>query len=301
MAVQNQSTWDDLHSVDNSSEGHDDANRSGCTDSCGVEESLLTDKGSQHSERDEKRAGCSPAPPAPSPNSILDMPTLSTDLRRRGRIKRMAENVSNMHTRQSAYLTQMAPKWPLPLLPAPSNRSLDPVGGSWMIKVHCNKIRRTERPETRGRTYRIAGIPMQLLQLLTNSSNRFIHPVRGLWMTRIMRIGCSEVRSTSKSETRGHTHRTAGIYMQLPQALSNPSKRLWNIANTYWRKGVPPGSTRNDAKWPRNLRTAKRLPRSSGTRRDNEYRAEWPNHSPAPPKWPPNDLTYAPSILRDSH
>ncbi|KAI6112681.1 hypothetical protein F5141DRAFT_1109048 [Pisolithus sp. B1] len=96
-------------------------------------------------------------------------------------------------------------------------------------------------------------------------------------------------------------HRIAGILMRLQQILSNLPRRFRNIANTYWWEGVPSGSTQNDAKRPRNLRTAKRLPRSSSTRRDNEYRAEWPNHSPAPPKRPPNGIIYTPSILRDSH
>ncbi|KAI6095121.1 hypothetical protein EV401DRAFT_2158779 [Pisolithus croceorrhizus] len=247
MAVRNQPTWDNLLSKgDNGGRRHGDATRSGYADSCRVKESPLTDSGGQHSKYEEKRLQRSPAPPAPSPNSILDMPTLFTDLRRRGRLKLKAENVSNAHTRQNAYLTQTALKWPLPLLPTHSNRSLDATRGSWMTKVRCNETRRAQQVETRGRT-----------------------------------------------------HHTAGIYMQLPQGLSNPSKRLQNITNTYWREGVPPGSMRNDVKRPRNLRTAKRLPRSSNKRRDNEYRAGWPNDSPAPPKRPPNGLIYTLSTLRD--
>ncbi|KAI6101806.1 hypothetical protein F5141DRAFT_1242723 [Pisolithus sp. B1] len=226
MAVQNQSTWESLPSKeDNGSGGHDDAPSSEYVDPHGVEKVLLTDSGSQHSEHNTKRAGDLPAPSAPSPNGILDMPTLFMDLRRHVRVKSNAENVSNAHTRQNTYRVQAAPKWLLPLLLTPSNRSLDPARGSWTMNVHYN---------------------------------------------------------------------------ELQQILSNLPRRLQKIANTYWWKGVPPGSMRNEEKWPRNLRMTKRLPRSSGTRLDDEYRAEQPNDSLAPPKRPPNGLIYTPSILRDS-
>ncbi|KAI6111261.1 hypothetical protein F5141DRAFT_1202928 [Pisolithus sp. B1] len=116
MAVRNQPTWDNLPSKgDNGGRRHGDATRSGYADSCRVEESPLTDSGGQHSEYEEKRLQRSPAPPTPSPNGILDMPTLFTDLRRRGRLKSKAENVSNAQTRRNAYLTHAAPmRSPLP-------------------------------------------------------------------------------------------------------------------------------------------------------------------------------------------
>ncbi|KAI6126964.1 hypothetical protein F5141DRAFT_1249226 [Pisolithus sp. B1] len=235
MAIRNLAIWDNLSGKeDNGSGRHGDAARSGYTDSHGVEESPLTDSGGQYSKYEAKQPRHSPAPPVPSPNGILDMPTLFTDLHRHGRIKQMAENVSNTHMRQGAYRARAALMRPLTPLIAPSKRSLDPAGGLWMINIHYKEIR-------------------------------------------------------------------TGILMRLQQILSNLPRRFRNIANTYWREGVPSGSMRNDAKWPRNLRTAKQLPRSSGTRRDNEYRAERPNHSPAPPKRPPNGIIYTPSILRDSH
>ncbi|KAI6021102.1 hypothetical protein EDC04DRAFT_3143916 [Pisolithus marmoratus] len=87
--------------------------------------------------------------------------------------------------------------------------------------------------------------------------------------------------------------------MQLLQTLSNVSKRLWNVANTYWKEGEPPGLMRNDTKRLKNLHIAKRLPPSSDMRRDSEHKAKWPNGSPAPSKWPPNGLTHAPSTLSD--
>ncbi|KAI6096200.1 hypothetical protein F5141DRAFT_1221044 [Pisolithus sp. B1] len=294
MAVRNQPTWDNLPSKgDNGGRRHGDAIRSGYADSRRVEESPLTDNGGQHSEYEAKRPRHSPAPPARSPNSILDMPTLFTDLRRCGRLKSKAENVSDTHTRQSAYLTQTALKRPLPLLPTHSNRSLDATRGSRTTNVRCNGVRHAWKVKTRGRTYWIARILMWLLQPFSMPSKRLRHPMGGLW---IMKIGCSEAGSTRETETRGHTHRIAGILMWLQQILSNPSRRFQNIANTYWWEGVPPGSTRNDAKRPRNLRTAKWLPCSSGRRQDDRRTGIY---SPAPSKRPPNDLTCAPSTLRN--
>ncbi|KAI6117617.1 hypothetical protein EV401DRAFT_1968865 [Pisolithus croceorrhizus] len=132
MAIRNLAIWDNLPGKEDNSSGrrHGDATRSGYADSCRVEESPLTDNGGQHSEYEAKWLRHSPAPPARSPNSILDMPTLFTDLCRCGRVKSKAENVSDTHTRQSTYLTQTALKRPLPLLPTHSNRSLDATRGS---------------------------------------------------------------------------------------------------------------------------------------------------------------------------
>ncbi|KAI6103515.1 hypothetical protein F5141DRAFT_1239107 [Pisolithus sp. B1] len=257
MAVQNQSTWDDLPGKEDiGGSGQDDATRSGYTDSRGVKESLLTDSG---------------------------------DLHRRGRLKSKAESVSSNQTRHvrrvetRGYTYQIA-RILMRLVQhlfVPSKRSLDHAVGSWIIKVHCNMIRRTGKPETRGYTHRTAGILMQLVPSLITSMKRSVDSVGGLWM---INIHYKEIRSAQQIETRGHMHRIASILMWLQQILSNLPRRFRNIANTYWREGVPSGSTRNDAKRPRNLCTAKRLPRSSGTRQDNEYRAKRPNDSPAPSK-----------------
>ncbi|KAI6136327.1 hypothetical protein F5141DRAFT_1208690 [Pisolithus sp. B1] len=129
----------------------------------GVEKTLLAISRSQQGEQEAKRLRCLPAAPAPSPNGILDMPTLFMDLRRRERAKPKAENVSNAHSRQSAYLTQTALKRPLPLLPTHSNRSLDATRGSQMTNVRCNRVRHAWKVKTRGRTYWIARILMWLL------------------------------------------------------------------------------------------------------------------------------------------
>ncbi|KAI6102103.1 hypothetical protein F5141DRAFT_1241828 [Pisolithus sp. B1] len=68
---------------------------------------------------------------------------------------------------------------------------------------------------------------------------------------------------------RGYNQVRPRILMRLLLLLSNLLKRLWNVANTYWRHGVPPRSTRNDVKRPTYLRMAERLPCSSDTRRDD--------------------------------
>ncbi|KAI6103377.1 hypothetical protein F5141DRAFT_1238580 [Pisolithus sp. B1] len=227
--------------------GGDDAASKEFVNSHGVKKTLLANSRSQQGELKVRRQNGLPAPPDMPPNGCMYPPGTIRDPRRRGRMKTRAENVSNTRTRQNAYITHAALKWPPPLLFASSKRFMDPTGGLW-----------------------------------------------------ITRIGCSEVRSTRKSETRGHTHQTAGIYMQLPQGLSNPLRRLRNITNTYWQKGVSPGLAWNDATRPRNLRTAKRLPRSSGTRRDNKFRAKQPNDSPAPSKRARSDLAHTPWTLRDS-
>ncbi|KAI6095148.1 hypothetical protein F5141DRAFT_1068635 [Pisolithus sp. B1] len=232
----------------------------------------------------ERRQGSSPVPPAPPPNGTYYIHKSSKGLRHRARLKSNAEN--------------MAPMQPPLSLFAPMKWFIYLVGVSWMVKGRYNKIRHVQQVKTRGRTYQIAHILMRLLQPFSMPSKRLRHPMGGLW---IMEVGCSEVGSTSKSKTRGRMHHTVGIYMQLPQVLSNPSKRLRNVVNTYWRKGVPPGSIRNDAKQQRNVPMAKRLPRSSGTRQDNEYRAERPNDSPAPSKPTRYDLTRPPGTFRNSH
>ncbi|KAI6127042.1 hypothetical protein F5141DRAFT_1249520 [Pisolithus sp. B1] len=289
MAVQNQSTWESLPSKeDNGSGEHDDAPSSEYVDPHGVEKVLLTDSGT----------GDLPAPSAPSPNGILDMPTLFMDLRRHVRVKSNAENVSNAHTRQSAYLTQTAPMQPPLSLFAPMKWFIYLVGVSWMVKGRYNKIRHVRQVEMRGRMYQIAHILMWLLQPFPMPSKRLRHPMGGLW---IMEVGCSKVGSTSKSETRGHMHHTAGIYMQLPQVLSNPSKRLRNVVNTYWRKGVPPGSIRNDAKRQGNVPMAIQRPRSSGTRGDIKHRAERLNDLLTPSKPARYDHPRPPRILKDPH
>ncbi|KAI5988539.1 hypothetical protein EDD15DRAFT_2371206 [Pisolithus albus] len=294
MAVQNQPTWGNLPSSGRTAVGSMVMQLGVDTPTHSEsEKALLTDSGSQHSERKAKRARSSPAPPAPSPNGILDMPTPFTDLCRPGRVKTSAESVSKAWTRQNAYLTLI---WPLPPLSIPSKRLRHSTRGSWRMKRGYSKIRRARRVETRGHTYRIARILMRLVQPLFAPVKHLRYPVAGTWM---VRVNCNMIRSTRKPETRGRTHRIAGILMPVLQLLSNPSKRLWNVASTYWRQGVPPGSMQSDAKRPRNLRMAKRLPVSRGMRRDNEHRAEMPNDLPARLKPPRNDLEHAPSTFPD--
>ncbi|KAI6114479.1 hypothetical protein F5141DRAFT_1062870 [Pisolithus sp. B1] len=251
---------------------------------------------SQHGERKAKCRNGLPVPPETPPNGCTHPPETYRVLRRCGRLKSKAESISSDQTRRNAYRVQAAPKWPLPLLLAPSNRSLDPARGSWTMNVHYNEVRHVRQVETRGRTYRIAGIPMRLLQLLTNSSKRFIHPVGGLWMTKVC---YNEMRRARQVETRGGTYRTACILMQLLLFLSDPSKRLQNIGNTYWREGVPTGSTRNNAKWQGNIPMAIWWPRSSSMRQDIEHRAKWPNDLPTPFKPTRYDLSHLPGTLRD--
>ncbi|KIK10789.1 hypothetical protein PISMIDRAFT_20102 [Pisolithus microcarpus 441] len=102
----------------------------------GVEKTMLADSRGQHGEHEAKRPRHSPAPPAPSPNGILDMPTPFTDLRRRGRLKTKAENVSNACSRRNAYRARAALMRPPPPLFTPSKRLGYLMGGSW-IRLHA--------------------------------------------------------------------------------------------------------------------------------------------------------------------
>ncbi|KAI6114438.1 hypothetical protein F5141DRAFT_1291186 [Pisolithus sp. B1] len=275
---------------------YDDTVSSGFVKSRRIEKSMLAGSRSQHGERKAKCRNGLPVPPETPPNGCTHPPETYRVLRPCGRLKSKAESISNDQTRQNAYRVQAALKWPLLLLLAPSNQSLDPARGSWTMNVHYNEVRHVRQVETRGRTYRIAGIPMRLLQLLTNSSKQFIHPVGGLWMTKVC---YNEMRRARQVEMRGGTYQTACILMQLLLFLSDPSKRLQNIGNTYWREGVPTGSTRNNAKWQGNIPMAIWRPRSSSMRQDIEHRAKWPNDLPTPFKPTQYDLSHLPGTLRD--
>ncbi|KAI6095098.1 hypothetical protein F5141DRAFT_1295708 [Pisolithus sp. B1] len=299
MAVQNQSTWESLPSKeDNGSGGHDDAPSSEYVNPHGVEKVLLTDSGSQHSERNAKRAGGSPAPPAPHPNGTGHLPRPYQVPRRRGRLKLHAEGVSDAHTRQDTHHAHAAPmRSPLSLF-GPMKWLRYPMGRYQTMKRGYNEVRHARQIEARGHTYRIARILMRLVQSLFAPTKWLKHPTGGYKM---MKRSYNEVRRVRQVETRGGTYRTACILMQLLPFLSNPSKRLQNIGNTYWRKGVPPGSMRNDATRPRNLHTAKRLPVSSDTRGDIEHRAERPNDLLTPSKPARYDHPCPPGILKDPH
>ncbi|KAI5987151.1 hypothetical protein EDC04DRAFT_3149382 [Pisolithus marmoratus] len=274
-----------------------DATSNSAICSRGAEKKLLADSGSQHGGHEAKRQDGSPAPPEPPPKGILNLPRPFRVPRRRGRVKTNTERITGTRTRRDAYHAHVAPKWSLPPLFAPSKRPLDPAGGSWMMNVRYDRVRHARRIETKGPAYQIACILMRLLQPFSTSSKRLRHPTGGLW---IRKIGCNEVRSARGVETRGHTYWIAGMPMRLLQTLSNVSKRIWNIANTHWRQGVHTGSTLNDAKRPKNLHIAKRLPPSSDMRRDNEHKAKWPNGSPAPSNLAQYDLSHPPRILRNS-
>ncbi|KAI6124688.1 hypothetical protein EV401DRAFT_1941285 [Pisolithus croceorrhizus] len=75
-------------------------------------------------------------PPETPPNGCTHPPETYRVLRRCGRLKSKAESISSDQMRRNTYHVQAAPKWPLPLLLTPSNRSLDPARGSWMMNVH---------------------------------------------------------------------------------------------------------------------------------------------------------------------
>ncbi|KAI6098116.1 hypothetical protein F5141DRAFT_1066945 [Pisolithus sp. B1] len=186
------------------------------------------------------------------------------DPHRRGRMKTRAENISNTRTRQNAYITHAALKWPPPLLFASSKRFMDPMGGLWMMNIGYNEIRRARQIEMRGHMYWIARMPMWLVQPLFTPMKCLRYLAAGSWM--------------------------------LPQLPTNSSKRLWNVINTYWWKGVSPEPKRNDTKRPRNLHMAKWLPCSSGRRQDDTHTSIY---SPAPSKPARNNLAHPPGTLRD--
>ncbi|KAI5989911.1 hypothetical protein EDD15DRAFT_2519908 [Pisolithus albus] len=214
-----------------------------------------------------------PTPLEPPPIGLKHTPTPFSDPPRRGRLKTRAENVSNMRARRNACHARVVFVRPLLPLLAPSNRSLDPTRGLLTTNIGCREVRHARRVETRGNTYRAARILMQLPLPLSTPLKWSGDPAGGSWM---ISVRCNDVRRARKVETRGDTHQTAGIPMPLLQLLPNPSKRLWNISNTYWRQGVPPRSIRDDAKWPTNRRRAKRLPHSSGTGQRTAHRKSTP-------------------------
>ncbi|KAI6000281.1 hypothetical protein EDC04DRAFT_3096018 [Pisolithus marmoratus] len=146
---------------------------------------------------------------------------------------------------------------------------------------------------TRRNAYHNRAVPMWLLPPPSTSSKWSIYLAGGL---RTMSVCYSKIRSSRRGETRGDTYRIASIAMPLLQTLSSPSKQLWNIANTYWRQGVPPISTWNDANRPRDLRMAKRLPRNSGRRRDDMRTSVYHNDLP---DTSPNDFAHPPGTLGD--
>ncbi|KAI6039131.1 hypothetical protein EDC04DRAFT_3141009 [Pisolithus marmoratus] len=187
----------------------------------------------------------------------------------------------------------------LPALPEPPPDSLAHPPGTLRDPHRRGRLKTSAETvsnvHTRRSAHRAHAAPMQPLRLLSKPTKRSKIVAGG---PSILAVRDNEVSDARIAQTRGHTHRTAGIYMQLPQALSSPSKRLWNIANTYWRQWEPPGSMQNDAKRPRSLPMAKQLPRSSGKRGDDTHTSI---HSPAPHKRPPDGLTHTPRTLRDHH
>ncbi|KAI5985943.1 hypothetical protein EDD15DRAFT_2373581 [Pisolithus albus] len=203
-----------------------------------------------------------PTPLEPPPIGLERAPNTFVDPRRRGRMKTKAENVSNMRTRRNTCRARAVLMRPLTLPLAPSKPSTYPAGGLWTTNTGCRKVRYAKRVETRGDMYQTACILMQLVLPFSTPSKRLRYPTGGL---RMVNVRCNDVRSARQVKTRGDMHQTAGIPMRLLQLLPNPSKRFWNIANTYWRQGVPPRSIQDDAKRSTNRRRAKRLPRSSST------------------------------------
>ncbi|KAI6037718.1 hypothetical protein EDC04DRAFT_3029157 [Pisolithus marmoratus] len=207
---------------------------------------LLADSKGQHTERKAKRQDGLPASPESPPAGIMLSPRPYRVPHQRGRLKLIAEIVSNVCTRQNAYRVQVAPKRPSLAHSMPSKRLRHPTGGLWMMK-----------------------------------------------------IGCSEVRHARQVETRGCTYWTPCIFMRLLSLPSLPSKRFWNTSNMYWRQGVPPISTRNNADRPRNRRIAKRPPPSSGRRQHDTCTRIYQNGSPGLPYRSPKDLAHHSGTLRD--
>ncbi|KAI6035692.1 hypothetical protein EDC04DRAFT_3091391 [Pisolithus marmoratus] len=123
----------------------------------------------------------------------------------------------------------------------------------------------------------------------------FIYLVGGSWT---VKVDYSKVGSARRVKMGGHAYWIAGIRMRLLQTLSNVSNQFWNVTNTYWWEGASPLSMRSDAKWPRNLPVAKRLPHSSSRRQGNTCTGVY---SPVPPKRPPNGLIHTPSTSMDPH
>ncbi|KAI6023271.1 hypothetical protein EDC04DRAFT_3143545 [Pisolithus marmoratus] len=158
-----------------------DATSNSAICSHGPEKKLLADSGSQHGGHEAKRQDGLPAPPEPPPTGILNLPRPFRVPRRRGRVKTNTERITGTRTRRDAYHAHVAPKWSLPPLFAPSKRSLDPAGGSWVMNVRYDRVRHARRIETRGHTYWIAGMPMRLLQTLSNVSKRIWNIANTHW------------------------------------------------------------------------------------------------------------------------
>ncbi|KAI6095159.1 hypothetical protein F5141DRAFT_1222416 [Pisolithus sp. B1] len=207
--------------AENTGGGGDDAVRKEFVDLCRAEKSMLADSGSQQGEQEAKQLKHSPAPPAASPNGMMDVLIPLMDRRQRGRIKAKAESISNAQMQQNTYCTQAALMQPFLALLALSNRSLDPVGGLQTMNICYNEVRHARQTETRRCTYQIVRILMWLVQPLFVPMKRLKYPAGGYKMAK---RGYNEIRHAQQVETRGGTYRTACILMQLLLFLSDPSK-----------------------------------------------------------------------------
>ncbi|KAI5997351.1 hypothetical protein EDC04DRAFT_3096366 [Pisolithus marmoratus] len=190
----------------------------------------------------------------------------------------------------------------LPVSPEPPPTGVPLI--PWLYRVPRRRGRVKSSTEsvsyarTRRNAYHSRAVPMRLLPPPSTSSKWSIYLAGGL---QTMSVCYNKVRSARRVETRGDTHRIAGIPMPLLQTVSNPSKQLWNITNAYWWQGVSPGLTLNNEKWSRNLRMAKRPPCSSGRKGDNTCTGIYLNGLPAPSKPARYGLSHPPGTLRDPH
>ncbi|KAI6096461.1 hypothetical protein F5141DRAFT_1067709 [Pisolithus sp. B1] len=197
------------------------------------------------SENERAHIPCSWHFYAAAPTHISCPPRLYKVTHQRGRLKSKGESVSSDQTRRNAYCVQMAPKRPLPLLPAPSNRSLDPTGGLWTTNIHCNGVRHVRKVEMRGYTYRIARILMWLVQDLFMPVKRLRWLAGRSWMTK---VHYNKIRDTRKGKTRGRTYRIARILMRLLQPFSMPSKRLQHPMGGLWIMRINCNEVRSTSK-----------------------------------------------------
>ncbi|KAI6108272.1 hypothetical protein F5141DRAFT_1203624 [Pisolithus sp. B1] len=197
--VRNQPTWDDLPSKEvNGSGGHDDAPSGGCTDSHGVKELLLTDKGSQHCKHNTKREGGSPAPPTPSPNGIMDMPTPFTDLRQHGRIKGTAERAKRLPCPSGLRAATYTPLRALEMILGPSGRVMDGKGKLYRGQEHQKtQNKRAYAPNSR-HSHAAASTPLQSLKATPEHRQHILAEGGATWID-------AERRDMAKKSSYGQT------------------------------------------------------------------------------------------------
>ncbi|KAI6137135.1 hypothetical protein F5141DRAFT_1230926 [Pisolithus sp. B1] len=149
-------------------------------------------------------------------------------------------STSKSKTRAYTHPTAGVPMRLPQLLTNSSKRFIHPVGGLWMMKVHYNEIRTT--PEHR--QHLLVGMGAHWIDAKrceTAKKSTYGQTAASQQQHKRSRIK-TDLRNVSRYEMRGG--KASRLTISIPPSREI-AKLLWNIANTYWRHGIPPGWTRN--------------------------------------------------------